>query len=108
MSKAEGAPAGGRAPYMKGVAARIAERLDDAPAIDVSSAQAFLESLAEAGLLRLEERAEASKERVDPVEALGDGPVAFGEDVDVADLEADVFPSLSDARDEAPDDADDA
>ena len=108
MAKAEGAPAGGRAAYMKGVAARIAERLDDAPPIDVSSPEAFLESLADAGLVRMEERAEASKERVDPVEALGDGPVAFGEDVDVADLEADVFESLSDARDEDLGDADDA
>ena len=105
MSKAKGAPPGGPAAYMRAVAARIAEHLDGRPPIDVSSPEAFLASVAEAGLVRLEERPEASTERVDPIEALGDGPVAFGEDVDVADLEADVFESLSDAHDED-DDAD--
>lgn len=108
MAKAEGAPAGGPAAYMRGVAARIAERLDDGAPVDVSSPDAFLTSLADAGLLRMEERPEASTERVDPKEALGEGPVAFGEDVDVADLEADVFESLSDAHDEDIGDGDDA
>ena len=105
MSKAKGAPPGGPEAYMRAVAARIAEHLDGRPPIDVSDPEAFLVSVAEAGLVRLEERPEASTERVDPIEALGDGPVAFGEDVDVADLEADVFESLSDAHDED-DDAD--
>lgn len=108
MSKAQGAPAGGPAAYMRAVAARIAEHLDERPPIDVSSPEAFLVSVADAGLIRLEHRPEASTERVDPVEALGDGPVAFGEDVDVADLEADVFESLSDARDEDVGDAEEA
>jgi len=106
MSQAKGAPPGGPVAYMRAVAARIAEHLDGRPPIDVSDPEAFLTSVAEAGLVRLEERPEASTERMDPIEALGDGPVAFGEDLDVADLEADVFESLSDAHDEDIGDAD--
>ena len=106
MSLSKGAPPGGPEAYMRAVAARIAEHLDGRPPIDVSGPEAFLASVAEAGLVRLEERPEASTERMDPLEALGDGPVAFGEDVDVADLEADVFESLSDAHDEDIGDAD--
>jgi hypothetical protein len=86
MSRAEGAPRGGTAAYMRGVAARVAERTTS-PRVDCSSPEAFLLSLRDAGLLRLEERAEASHEREDPAAVLDQGLLTFGDDVDPADLD---------------------
>ena len=97
MSKAAGAPKGGPRAYMKGIRARLAERGSE-EAIDASDATAFLESLAKAGLLDLEEKREASPERWDPAEILDEGPVAFGDDVAVEDLELDVFRPLDRKR----------
>ena len=90
MSKAKGAPKGGARAYMQGIRARLGERGSEV-AVDASNATAFLESLARAQLIRVEEKREASPERWDPAEILDEGPVAFGEGVDLADLESDVF-----------------
>ena len=91
MSRAQGAPAAGEGPagleaYMRGVAARVAERTD-APRVDPSSPLAFLESLRDARLLKLEERRESSAERVDPDDLLEQGILTFGDGVDPEDLE---------------------
>jgi hypothetical protein len=86
MSRAEGAPPGGPAAAMRGIAARVAERTD-APRIDTSSPLAFLLSLRDAGLLRLEERAEASPERVDQALLLDQALLTFADDVDPSDLD---------------------
>jgi hypothetical protein len=90
MSRAEGAPTvpkgpGGLEAYMRGVAARVAERTE-ADRVDVSSPLSFLESLRDAGLLRLEERSESSTERADPKDVLEQGILTFGDDVDPEDL----------------------
>src|SRR5205814_1443198 len=87
MSRAEGAPDGGSDAYMRGVRDRVARSGSDAE-IDVTSAIAFLESLRDARLLRLEERRESSTERVAPKEVLDEGPVAFGDSVTLEDLAA--------------------
>lgn len=91
MSKAEGAPPGDLPGYMRGIAARVARASQKAPPIDVSDPEAFLTSLADAGFVQLDERAEASRERVDPKSILDEGPVAFGGKVSLEDLEQDVF-----------------
>jgi hypothetical protein len=91
MSKAEGAPPGDLPGYMRGIAARVARASPHAPAIDVADAESFLESLADAGFVQLDERTEASRERVDPKTLLDEGPVAFGGKVSLEDLEQDVF-----------------
>jgi hypothetical protein len=95
MSKAIGAPVsnGDANAFMSGIRARMAERGLETP-IDDSTPSAFLASLSLTGLVRVEERPEASAERVDPREALGEGPVAFGEGVEADDLEADVLDPL--------------
>ncbi|MCC7137451.1 MAG: hypothetical protein IT460_03370 [Planctomycetes bacterium] len=86
MARAQGAPAGGVASYMQGVAARVAAQ-GRRGEVYLSSPLAFLESLAAARWIRLERRHEPSEDRVDPQQALGDGPVAFGDDVSPDDLE---------------------
>lgn len=91
MSRAEGAPGGDLAAYMAGIAERVARASPKAPRIERDDPVAFLESLRDAGLLRLEERGEASSDRVDPKTLLDEGPVAFGENVALEDLERDVF-----------------
>jgi len=102
MSKAEGAPPGDLPGYMRGIAARVARAAPQAPAVDVTDAEAFLESLADAGFVQLDERAEASRERVDPKALLAEGPVAFGGKVSLEDLEQDVFGQI---EGDEPDDA---
>ena len=102
MSRAEGAPSaggvggaggagGGLDAYMRGIRDRIA-RAGGETEVDVGSALGFLESLRDAHLLRLEERRESSTERVEPREVLDEGPVSFGEEVTLEDLEEYVFP----------------
>ncbi len=73
-----------QAAYMRGVAARASEH-SQSP-IDVSTPLAFLRSLGAAGWAKVEERAEASSERVDPDEVLTDEMIAFGGDVDLDDV----------------------
>jgi hypothetical protein len=86
MSRAQGAPTGGVEDFMRGVAARAAEHVGGV-AIDASSAVAFLESLREARLALVEERPEASSERVEPKSLLeGGDPLTLGEGVDADDL----------------------
>ena len=97
MAKAKGAPQGGVRAYMRGIRARLAERGSEAE-VNPSSPTAFLESLAKAGLVRVEEKTEASPERWDPREILDEGPVALGEGVETEDLESDVFGPLHDAE----------
>jgi hypothetical protein len=92
MSRAKGAPPGGPQAFMRGIASRLEKRGREegaAGAIDVADPAAFLASLAAAGFLTMEERPEASRERVPPAEAVGDGPIAYGRDVDPDDVDVD-------------------
>ena len=86
MMRAEGAPGDDPHSFMVAVAARVGERLD-VSGIAVDSAESFLESLREKGVLPIEVTGEPSSERVDREEALGDGPIAFGPDVDPDDID---------------------
>ena len=86
MRKAEGAGGTDAASFMQATAARLAERLD-VLGIDTSDEVAFLESLMESGVIRVEVFEEPSDERVDPREAVGDGPVAYGPGVDPDDVD---------------------
>ena len=100
MSKAVGAPGTDVPSYMAGIAERLARASKGAKKrapIDVSEPQAFLESLRDAGVVTLEERTEASAERVDPKELIDEGPVAFGEKLSIKDLEDDVFEGMGDS-----------
>ena len=86
MMRNEGAPAGDVEAYMQAMAARIGEHMD-VPGIDTSEETAFLDSLAEKDVLPIETMEEPSKQRVDPQEALGDGPVALGPGVEPEDVD---------------------
>ena len=90
MMRNEGAPEGTREgnaeAYMQAMAARIGEHMDVA-GIDTTEETAFLDSLAEKGVLSIETMEEPSKQRVDPQEALGDGPVALGPGVEPGDVD---------------------
>ncbi len=86
MMRAEGAPAGDVTTYMTAMAARVGERLE-VGGIDTSSEIAFLDSLASKGVLPVETFDEPSTERIDPKEAVGDGPVAYGPGVDPREVD---------------------
>lgn len=105
MSRAQGAPSaaqGGLEAFMQGIAARATERVGGV-SIDASSPVAFLESLREAGLVRVEERPEASSERVDVAEVVRtDDPITIGEGMGAEDLE-DVMEDVEDAMDDVED-----
>lgn len=88
MRRAEGAPAGDRATYMAGIAARVAQGLG-VRGVDTSDEVAFLESLRDLGILRVSTSNEPSDERVDRGSILGDGPIAYGPGVDPDDLDLD-------------------
>ena len=116
MSRAQGAPSaaqGGLEAFMQGIAARAAERVGGV-SIDASSPVAFLESLREAGLARVEDRPEASSERVDVGEVVRpDDPITIGEGMRAEDLEdvmddvrGDVREDVEDALDSEADRAD--
>lgn len=85
MAQAEGAPGDDVATYMAGVAARVREKLG-IDAIKVEDEVAFLESLSDHGVLPIQTQEEPSRMRVDPAEAIGDGPVAYGPNVDPNDV----------------------
>jgi hypothetical protein len=90
MARAEGAPGGGVDAYMRGIARRLRAQMG-IEVVDVSSPTAFLDSLRDASVIRVEERPEASADRLDATEvdrALGDGPIAFGEGVEPGDWES--------------------
>ena len=87
MARGEGAPGRDVRSYMAGVAARIREKLG-VDAIKTEDEVAFLESLSDHGVLDVTTQEEPSKIRVDPAEAIGDGPVAYGPNVDPADVPA--------------------
>ena len=86
MARAEGAPGTDVASYMEGVAARLREKMD-IEGIATSDPAAFLDSLDEHGIVPIETISEPSRDRVDPDEALGDGPGALGEGVDPDDID---------------------
>ena len=87
MASADGAPvAEDLQTYMVGIAARIAERLD-VSGVPTDDPQAFLEALQAAHVLRVEIQGAPSDQRSDPGEVLGDGPITFGDDVDLGDLD---------------------
>ena len=86
MMKAEGAGGTDLASYMQATAARLAERLD-VLGVDTSDEVAFLDSLAEKGVVPAEVFEEPSDAHTDPKEAVGDGPVAYGPGVDPDDVE---------------------
>ena len=86
MMKADGAPAGDMKAYMTAMAARVAEHMDIS-GIDTADPVSFLESLGEKGVVPVETQKEPSKQRVDPKEALGDGPVMLGPDVEPEDVD---------------------
>lgn len=86
MMRNEGAPEGDPATYMQAMAARISERLD-VSGIDTSDEVAFLESIAEQGVLPVETMEEPSRQRVDPKEAIGDGSIAYGPGVEPDDID---------------------
>jgi len=86
MARAEGAPGHDVRSYMEGVARRLQRQLD-VEGIDTSDEIAFLLTLSEKGVLPIEELPEPSDERVDPADAIGDGPVAYGPGVDPDDVD---------------------
>lgn len=86
MMRSEGAGGHDAASYMQSAAARAAERLG-VDGIRTSDEQAFLDSLRELGVLPIEVFEEPSKQRTDPKQALGDGPLAYGPGVDPKDVE---------------------
>lgn len=95
LARADGAPGGGivsdgHAAYMEGVAARLRTHGRHVP-VDRTSPEAFLRSLAAAGLLTYEPRGEPDEARVDVRDVLGDRPVGFSGKVRAEDLLRDVF-----------------
>jgi hypothetical protein len=85
MARGEGAPGHDVASYMEGVARRLAVDLG-IEHVPTGSAEAFLEALAEHGVVRVERIEEPSRDRVDPEAVLGDGPVLLGEGVEPDDV----------------------
>jgi len=85
LRRAHGAPPGDAAAYMRGVASRVAERLG-VDTVDPSGPTAFLESLRRSGVIAVEAFEEPDERRTDPAEALGEGPVVYGEGVDPEDI----------------------
>ena len=86
LRRTEGAPASeNAAEYMRSVAHRLhsAMDIDD---IDVTSPEAFLDSLAARRVLRISVGPEPSTDRVSAEEALGDGPIAYGPGVDPSEF----------------------
>lgn len=87
MARADGAPGGDAASYMQGVAARIRKKLG-IETIKTEDEVAFLHSLESTGVLEIGTQEEPSTQRVSPADAIGDGPVAYGPDVDPEDVPA--------------------
>ncbi len=82
LRRTEGAPPSANAhEYMLAVAKRLQTAMD-VGGVDTESPEAFLDSLASRGVLRVSVGPEPSTERVTVDEALGDGPIAFGPGVD--------------------------
>ena len=81
MARAEGAPGSDPRTYMEGVATRLQEKLR-VEGIRTDAPEAFLDSLDEHGVVQVEIFPEPSDERVPKDEALGDGLIGLGEDVD--------------------------
>jgi hypothetical protein len=86
MARAEGAPGHDVKSYMEGVARRLRRELE-VEDIDTTDEVGFLVTLSERGVLPIEELAEPSGERIDPEQALGEGPIAYGPGVDPNDVD---------------------
>jgi len=97
MMRAQGAPAGDRRAYMEGIAQRLADQMG-VPGIATSGTEAFLLSLAERRVVRLEAVGEPSSERHDPQALLDEGPITFGEGVSPDDLPPPRAPAPPEAR----------
>lgn len=85
MANNDGAPGHDVTSYIAGVVERL--RKEEVTGISDEDPVAFLLTLKEKGILPIEELEEPSDERVDPQEALGDGPVGIGKGVDPEDLD---------------------
>lgn len=85
LVRAEGSPASNPADYMRAVAQRLTTHLGLAD-VPTDDAEEFLTVLAERRVLRMDPVREPLDERHDPRTAIGDGPVAYGEGVDPADI----------------------
>ncbi len=88
MAQAEGAPSSEPAAYMEAVAKRVHEQMG-IDGIAASDAVAFLDSLADRGVVKAEVFGLPSRERHDRDEVLGDGLISFSSDVDPADVDLD-------------------
>jgi len=88
MAKSEGAPGEDAGTYMRGVAARVAVQFG-VDSIATDSTVAFLDSLAKHRVVQIEVHGEPLDERVDPREAVGDGPLAYGPGVNPDDVDLD-------------------
>jgi hypothetical protein len=86
MMRADGAPKGDPQAYMLAMAARIGEHMD-VSGIDTSDPASFLESLGERGIVPVETQDEPSTQRVSREEALGEGPLVLGPDVEPEDID---------------------
>ena len=86
MARAEGAPGDDPVSYMEGVAKRLREQMG-IEGVNTSDPAVFLDSLDEKGVVSIRTFAEPSDDRVDPEEALGDGPVTLGDGVDPHDVD---------------------
>jgi hypothetical protein len=87
MARGVGAPGADVDSYMRGVAARLRERMG-IEALPTGDPEAFLDALAERRVLDVRRMAAPSEEPPrDPREVVGDEPYAFGEGVDPGDLD---------------------
>lgn len=86
MARAEGAPGDDLPSFMQGVAERVEQRLA-VTGIPTDDPQEFLEALQEKRIARVEVQGMPSDEMANPDDVLGDGPLAFGPDVDPRDID---------------------
>ena len=85
MARAEGAPGSDPLSFMAGVARRLRDHMG-VTGIATDDTDAFLLTLSEQRIIRLENASEPLSGRVDPETAMGEGPVVYGEGVDPDDL----------------------
>jgi hypothetical protein len=84
MSCAVGAPGRDADSYMREVARSLGERMG--VSVDPRTPEAFLDSLGEGGIARVERLEAPSEERTPPGEVLGEGPIVYGKGVDPREL----------------------
>jgi hypothetical protein len=86
MARGEGAPAAEPASYMEGVAKRLRDRMK-VDGVETTDPESFLRSLDRLGIVPVQAIPEPSDLRVSREEALGEGPIAYGQGVDPRDLD---------------------